>query len=240
MEEKNRFFRFLNRMNSILLALAGLAILFFIGGNLFFWPRYFEHPAAGLVHVEQADPNVSYTFGSGLSTLDATTISLLDGTSEAVMVLERDRNDRYGSFSSEGRGPSEDVNVLIVNAATGRSHWLFHGVKQSIGGSYPVHPAAAAAGATPAVIALLLAVATADTNHDNRIDRRDDESLYLYRPGMDRAVKLLAAKGISNVVQTGPEQVLVTYYDGKTDRLAIFSTADFKPIAQNAIASTPD
>ncbi len=60
MDEKNRFFRFLNRMNSILLALAGLAILLFIGGNLFFWPGLFpEHPAAGPAHVAQGGPPIS-------------------------------------------------------------------------------------------------------------------------------------------------------------------------------------
>jgi hypothetical protein len=242
--DSNGFFRILNRVNAILFALAGLAILLFIFGNTLQSMLFgMENNVAVVPHAGE-NSDVSYEFGNLDNVTDngaSGTMSVLTGTNDAMMVLKRGGKQQYGSFSGSGGREEISVNILIVDTETAKSRWLFPGVKRAIGSSFLVRAIGPSKTLSDnPVTALLMSVADRDTDGNGTIDSSDAESLYIYKPGTLSAVKLLDARAISNIVQIDSGKFLVTYYDGKSDRVVIYAVDGFKPLAQGVVAPTPD
>jgi hypothetical protein len=239
MTDDNSFFRWLGRINSILffLVVAGAGLL--IGANAgldIFIPQH--NDAHAVVETASGD---TYDFGGSLNVKEdySSAMTRLEGTQEGFMVLQR--ASRGGSLGSRGGYGTANVNVLLFDLRTMQSHWMFEGTRQDIERAYAVHAVVPVPndGADP-VTALLMPVATRDTNGDGKIDRNDADSLYVHRPGSAGAVKLLDAVSVNTIEQIDSDRVLVTYYDGKIDHAAMLSAKDFSIIASAAISPKPN
>ncbi len=121
-----------------------------------------------------------------------------------------------------------------------RSRWLFRGVNNDIARAVIVRAGVSVPPEKPAAVtALLMPVATADTNGDGTVSPADDHALYVYRVGGGAPVKVIDAKSISDIVQLDSDRVMVEYFDGAQERIALLSTKGFKPLAQSAVPTTP-
>jgi hypothetical protein len=241
MGEENRFFRALNRINAILflLTLSTVLLLALWGGYLLFASSARHHREYARDTPPDKQPLL---FGGTLSSID-TPYTVLDGTGEAFLVLHRDVPYKPVALSSGGSGGDEiQVNLLIVDLASGRSRWMFRGTKRCIAASAMMHaknPDAVPAGAPNPVTAVLLAVAEHDNNGNGVVDCGDGQSLYLYRPGAAEAVPLMPATFINSIHQTADGQMLVTYSKGDGDRVAIFETSGFHRISDESLPFPP-
>jgi len=236
MAEDNRFFRWLGRINAILFFLVVTGIALLIGANIgldFVLPHYETHAVVETASGDTLEFGGNLTLGEDYSSA----MTRLEGTQEGVMVLQRVDPSR-GSLSSSGRyGATANVNVLLFDLGTMKNHWMFRGTRQDIERAYAIRAVVPAPkdGIDP-VTAILMPVATKDTNGDGKIDRNDADSLYLHRPGSAGAVKLFDAVSVTTIDQLDSGRVLVTYDDGKTEHAAMLSTKDFSIIASATIS----
>lgn len=241
MADDNRFFRWLWRINSILFFLGASTVVALIGiPELLRTTMPREAPAT----AQATDEGYTYEFNAG-GLGDATYSTLLThlaGTDEAIAVLQGSTRGG-GSYGLSSRGRSYEistVNLLSVDLKTMKNRWLFPGVKRDIQSVYQVRATAPVPqNASDPVTALLMDVADADTNGDGKITASDRHSLFVYRPGSARPVKLVDAWSISGVQQLDGERIAVTYYDGKTDHAVLLSAKDFQVVADTVLAATP-
>lgn len=238
MTDDNRFFRWLGRINSVLFLLAAIGVILSVGA-LYLQPQFvWEQPPAGPVAQKGDD---TYEFGGGLDTPVpgpyAWNITLLDRTDQGVMVLQL----RGGSSGSVSRYElNRNVNLLLVDLKTTRSRWLFQGLKHDIGRIVSVHESVTAREEKPTpVTALLMPVASTDNNGDGKVSAADAHALYAYRVGGGAPVKVIDAKSVAGVEQLDSDRLMVEYFDGTTNRIALLSAKDFKPLAQSALPATP-
>jgi hypothetical protein len=80
----------------------------------------------------------------------------------------------------------------------------------------------------------------ADTNKDGALTNKDQQSLYLYRPGVGLAVKLLDADLVLSTAQADDAHYLVVYERGRDAIAATYSLPDFKLVSQKRIPPVPD
>ncbi len=165
MTDDNAFFRWLGRVNAMLLFLAAAGVIVFVGANALTWgPMSHDAPAG----AETKSGGDTYAFGGtiGASSVatGAASITRLDGTDEGVMVLQRGGSNPYG-LESRSRFETSDVNFLLVDLKTMKNRWLFEGVKRDIGEVLEVRSSVPVPqNASDPVTALLMPVAAADTN----------------------------------------------------------------------------
>lgn len=235
MTDDNKFFRWLWRINAILIAGVGLAaitMLMFSGLFSGYHPDNFE------VKPNEGQKPFEYTIeagslngnNSGIVTSATGSAEALEGTGEAYLFRVRkpagsDRRVVVSSMSYfSGVWP---VNILMLRGDTGQGQWLFSGDSRIVDGMFEVHALAPAQ--TPApnpVKGLLITVTDADTDGDGALTDRDRQSLYTYKPGHTGVTKLLAADRIISLTQTDAENVLVVYRDGQAIKDAVVSTGE--------------
>lgn len=241
MGDDNRFFRWLWRINSLLFFLAALGLI--LGVLTAFMGSRFssaDMPAAAPVAKSGGD---MFVFTSNLTAPIASTdgwgITPLDDTDVAVMVLQRlNANSYSGSLSRYQR--DSDVNLLLIDLKTMKSRWLLDGVHHDIGSMLKVLAQVPAPQGSPdPITALLMPVASKDTNGDGKITAADDHALYVYRIGSEAPVKVLEAKSVLGMDQLDSERVVIRYYDGKSDRLQLLSAKTFAPLAGAPLPSVP-
>ena len=241
--DSNPFFRFLGRVNTVLITLAGLAILCGAVVSELWWmpyaPRGAQHAVAP---VDQA--GYSYHLDDIQLSQMGSDAAVPDGWNQAVMALDRQRGDGdsnpySGSFSGSRGSDVRSVNLLLVDIATGATRWLFPGTARDIVSMSAVHGAKTEAYANGPVSAMLMTVADADTNHDGRIDGGDDVTLYVYKPGAAAATKILAAHDVWSVHQIDPARLMVLYNDAKGAHMAVFSTADYRVLTSSVLPQMP-
>lgn len=238
MAEDNGFFRWLGRINAVLFLLAAIGVILAVGGLYLQSLDVWEQPPAAPV-AQKGDDTYEFGIGIGASVLNPYdwNIAVLDGTDEGVLVLQR-RGSASGSVSRYGL--NRNVNLLLVDLKTMQSRWLFAGVKHDIGRIVTVHESVTAREEKQtAVTALLLSVASADSNGDGKISAADDHALYAYRIGGGAPLKVIDAKSVAGVQQLDSDRVMVEYFDGKANRIALLSAKDFKPLAQSALPAMP-
>lgn len=239
MSDDNRLFRWLGRVNAILFFFGAVGAIVvaisLMGGEAPMSRHRSNDTAAGTGSGE------IYQFGDSIveptAKIGSSAITRLAGTDEGLMTLQR--AGRSASFSERGSELVE-VNLLLVDLTTMKNRWLFAGVKRDIARSLQVRAVVPVPQNSPdPVVALLLPVAAADTDGDGTIAPSDDHALYLYRLGSAAPVKLLDAKSILGMEQLDSGRILITYYDGKTDRGMMLSAKDFTPLADTAIPPAP-
>jgi hypothetical protein len=136
----------------------------------------------------------------------------------------------------------DGVNLLTINGSTGVGHWLFHGYGRAVlseEGMIREH-AVPVPGGTSDVMALVIQTIDADTNQDGELTEKDQQSLYVYRPGMQFAEKFLDADYIISREQTSADSFLVVYERGKLATAATYSIPDFKLKSEKPIPSVPN
>jgi hypothetical protein len=242
MGDDNRFFRWLGRINAMLFFLAAAGVIVVAGGNALIWGLYTrEAPPPG---AEAKNGGDTYAFGGTIGgpsvVTGAPSITHLNGTDEGVMVLQRG-GPRGSGLDSVPRADANDVNFLLIDLKTMKTHWLFDGVKRDIGEVFEVRSSVPMQQNSPdSVTALLMTVAAADTNGDGKITQADDHALYGYRVGNAKAVKLLDAKSVSGMEQIDSDRIVISYYDGKADHALLLSAKTFAPIGDTALSPTPN
>ncbi len=241
MSDDSRFFRWLGRINALLFFVAVCALIIgmasaFVGMQ--FSPA--DMPAAAPVAKSGED---TFVFANNLIAPMPSTagwgVTQLDDTDVAFMVLQRQNANPYSSSLSRYQRDS-DVNLLLIDLKTMKSRWLLDGVHHDIGPMLKVLAQAPAPQSGPnPVTALLMPVASKDTNGDGKISAADDHALYVYRIGAKAPVKVLDARTVLGMDQLDSERIVVRYYDGKTDRLQLLSAKTFAAVADAPLPSVP-
>jgi hypothetical protein len=237
--DQNRFFRWVWRLNALLLALGGILIVGFAAKNLLFTPQWQPPPEGHFAPVpKDAEKDSTYR-------LEATNIGF---AGENILSLHKWNGvpRSYGlamemRVSSSYMGAIDGVNLLALSGSTGAGHWLFHGYKRvvvseagMVRDSVPPVP-----GVVPNPIALVIQTIDADTNNDGEFTEKDKQSLYVYRPGMQFAEKFLDADYIVSREQIDADHFLVVYEHGRSAIAATFSIPDFKLKSERPIPSVP-
>ena len=179
MQDAEKYFRYLWRFNAVAMAVIGFAVVIAFVVNLLspLWSAPHSGPAGSFAPVpKSAEHGYTYRLAS-----DAIRLS---GTREEIFALKR----------WKGGLDARDVNLLVVNDASAASRWLFRGTDRTILARDEVHASDVADfNAYSPVVAIVLTVADADTNKDDRIDGKERQSLYFYRVGGASAVKFFTA-----------------------------------------------
>jgi hypothetical protein len=235
MPEENRFFRFVWRLDVVLLALAGLLAIVLLGAlavsNLF-GPRFEPAPEGNFRPVPKgAEQNYTYRLE------DQADVDSLPH--EKMLALRRWKGapETYGlakEYERDIRSASsvftDAVNLLAIDTSNGTSRWLFDGYARSIlsqeiiysGGPPP--PQATSSAAVASVIRSI----DADTNRDGEFDEKDIQSLYFYRPGDKRAIRFFTADYILSEKETDDGDFLVVYEKGSAAFAVTYHVPDFK------------
>jgi hypothetical protein len=234
--DSNLFFRFLGRVNTVLITLAGIVVLIaFISSEMWFLP--FEGGRRGGQLIEPED---RFRLAAVTERPIDSTFTVPDGWSEAVMMLQRGGLPyRDIGLSSSGRVREDGANILLIDMISAKTRWLFAGTARDISYTSFVHGPKTAALVDGPVTALLLAVADADTNHDGEIDNRDDDALYVYKEGAVAPAKILSTHIIWSIRQLDAGHVIVAYNDGKAERMALFSTGDYRLLSSISLPTFP-
>jgi len=242
MGETNRFFIWLWRFNAVLIALLGAVVAAFVAfaasENFVSIPKH-NSPADNFLAAPQPPKeNISYELN------DAGTN--LEGTNEVVFNLQRSSGPTPGSalrFSSDG-GRSENVvtvNLLVVDGASGTSHWLFKGVDRIIwtGSADQLKTVTASDAPKSPVVALIIEALAAKPDKNGTLATDGPDTLYYYRTGSNEAVKFFSVDNIRSIDQLDADRLLVMYGNGRLINAAVFSTRDFKLVSQSAVPSVP-
>ena len=247
--EENRFFRFLWRLDAILLALAGLLAIGMISTlvvqNWLLRQDYQPTPEGHFAPVpKSAEQSSTYRLS------EQPELALL--AQEQFYALQRYKGapSSYGLADVTVGSASVDrfndaVNLLAVNTITGASHWLFEGYKravvdqQSIYSGGPPSVILAPGGPLETPIAIVIRTVDNDTNNDGRFDLRDRQVLYYYRPGNQRASKFFEADYIISMREVAGGNFFVVYEKGQSAIAATFRSPDFKLLSQNKLPDVP-
>jgi hypothetical protein len=249
MQEENRFFRFLWRLNAIFLALAGVAIIVTVGISaigMWWRPNPPDVPEGHFAPVpKSAEQKFTYRLEVQTNTVEL--------PHEQIFALRRWNGslESYGlarmsladvAYSSSAHY-TDAVNLLAVNTTTGASQWLFDGYRRAVIDQQPVYAGGPQAfnpmkpAAEP--IALVIRAVDKDTNGDGKFDFQDGWSLYYHRPGEARAIKFFQANFILSMQEVDGGDFLVVYEKGKAAIAATFSVPDFKLKSEKPLPDVP-
>jgi hypothetical protein len=225
-QNAEKYFRYLWRFNAIAMAVIGFAVVIAFVANLLspLWSAPHSGPAGSFAPIPKSAEH-GYTYELAR---DAVRLS---GTREEIFVLKR----------WKGGPEARDVNLLVVNNLSAASHWLFRGTDRTILARDEVHASDVADfNAYSPVVAIVLTVADADTNKDDKLDGKDRRSLYFYRVGAASAVKFFTADRVLVAQQAGADRYLVIYENGDKAAAQLFSLLDFKPLSQSPLPDVSD
>lgn len=234
MPDESRFFRFVWRFNALLLLaallLAAIFLAISIGSDVYFSRSSNERLAE---FQRRWEPKTSYS----LDPADAT--GMLDSAnSERLFVLTERRTNPTN--------PQADVsmarNLLVVDEKAGASHWLFGHGERAILDNMWVYDFAHGEGHGFAthVVGLAMVVADADSNHDERIDEGDRQTLFFYRLDGKDPVKILSADKIQMEPSNWQTAKLRFFYqDGKAAFAVSYSLPDLAVASKIPVSDLP-
>jgi hypothetical protein len=243
MIDENKFFRYLWRFNAVFLAGVGIVVACgAIFSILNTWQPTEPAPAGHFAPVPQsAEKQFTYRLQSSgerhvVGREELIALGRWNGSPETYSL-----GHVSGRYVKETRSP----NVLAVNQITVESHWIFKGYDRDIVSNDLVYeatpsPVPLAPGQAASAIALVMTVVDADTNKDGELSEKDRQSLYIYLPGMTKAVRLLTADLMVSRQQTASDRYLVVYENGGSAVAATFSVPEFKLIAEKALPKVPN
>jgi hypothetical protein len=249
--DQNGFFRWVWRLNALLLAVGGLFLLVMAIMAFFTRPWYGPTPEGHFAPVPKgAEKHSTYRIARleiSVGHEDIFQLGRWDGSPNEYGLQDIIVAPRSAVYT----GPNT-VNLLAVDDVSGASHWLFRGYDREIVRQETVTkrdeepgPPTVAAPGTPAPygnhsIALVIHTIDADTDKDGELTGKDRQSLYIYRPGMGFAVKLLDADLVLSTAQADDAHYLVVYERGRDAIAATYSLPDFKLVSQKRIPPVPD
>jgi hypothetical protein len=230
MSDENKFFRFVWRVNALVLLLALVG-----GGGWAAWQSYkLAHEARTdiLFMPEQKGPSAF-----SLQAADPSGV-FSSGMPERLYYLVE--NDTGAQDHATTR------NILALNDKAKTSHWLFAQGKRAILDESMVYKFAkrtadAEEGGGYGFAALAIVVVENDTNRDGRFDAKDRQSLYITRLDGKAPVKLLTADRI--VLETAifqqNVQRLIAQDDGKSFEIT-YSVPDLEVVAKIPLPGLPN
>ena len=236
MPEENKFFRFVWRFNALALAVTALAV---IASMVAFGLASFrfERDWMADTHLKNVVNNEKQKFAYRLSDADDASLQ-----HQKLFVLQRWEGEtaQPGLSDSYSGRSGQDVNLLIVDE-TGAGRWVFRGNERTISSRNTILESEqkAGSGETPQATGLAITVIDSDTNGDGRLTAKDRQTLYGYRLGSERPVKLMTADDFLGARQFGVDKYLVVYAEKDNARVAVFSLPDFKLISDNPLPNVP-
>jgi hypothetical protein len=245
MSDENKFFRFVWRLNAVLLLLGILAVGAVVGVRIA-WPDF------DIVHwkqvksfnvleaIQAAGVAESYT----LEQLDQCGLCEGPGPTEKLYAVVR-----HGS----GTNPvmpwaqtSQKVNVAVLDDKKKASRWLFPKGERAILSATVLYKwvvdeeRKTDTGATTQMLGTFMVVVETDSNKDGRLDNLDRQSLYAYRFDGKPVVRLLTADRIITVGSpTQTDKYRVVYQTGNTTIAVTYSAPDFVVLSEIPIADMP-
>jgi hypothetical protein len=218
MQDNNRFFQFVWRLNA--LAIAGVAVVAGLLGlygliSIFDWETR-DREVTDLLAVE---PDVSRQDEVRLGY--PTTVP---GTQYVRIPLFREQK-RDLSYYSKSSGDNT-VNELYVDSSTGKSRWLFAGTDRLI--LNQLQTMQQLKSAQPIATSILYSLVDKDTNNDKRLSPQDFTSIgyasldgTVYTPLLDNIAKLYA------VEQVADDKVMVIYFRNGESRLITYALPNY-------------
>ena len=243
MTDENKFFRYVWRFNAVALAAVGILATFaMLNGIINSWSPPEPKPAGRFAPVPRsAEKEFTYR-------LESHGERRLIGPEELI-ALDRWKGspETYGLMHQEMRASyiaqSRSVNLLAIDQGTAESHWIFRGYDRAIIADDPIYDTVAPRPLeTPpaSTIALVMTVVDSDTNKDGELTEKDQQSLYVYRPGATEVVRLVTAGLILSRQQTSSDRYLVVYENGSSATAATFSVPEFKLVAEKLLPKVPN
>lgn len=243
--DTNRFFRFLWRLNALLLLAVSVLVLFGAGSMLYF---AYATSHTGVVGMHIANPSKSdggtYQLAGG-AVFDysqfARNVYVLPGTDEGLLKLQRAKSDGSYELSSGPVMQADVLNVLVVDLRSAKSRWMFPTNRQLILGQSDIHSQSAPQPAgedseqadSGSITAILLQIAPRDSVTGQVKD--GERNLYLYRPHGAEPVLLMKAKSIESIQQIDAARILIVYTNADRRKALLLSAEDFKPIAESVL-----
>jgi hypothetical protein len=218
MQDNNRFFQFVWRLNA--LAIAGVAVVAGLLGlygliSIFDWETR-DREVTDLLAVE---PDVSRQDEVRLGY--PTTIP---GTQYVRVPLFREQK-RDLSYYSKSSGDNT-VNELYVDSSTGKSKWLFAGTDRLI--LNQLQTMQQLKSDQPIATSILYSLVDKDTNNDKRLSPQDVTSIgyasldgTVYTPLLDNIGKLYS------VEQVADDKVMVIYFRNGESRLITYALPNY-------------
>jgi len=244
--EENRFFRFLWRLDAILLALAGLLAISVISTLVIqnWMLRHPDEPApeGHFTPVPKAAEESNTYRLSAQPELDS-----LPGEQFYVLQRWNGAPSTYGLGDAVVSSPSDfrltnAVNLLAVNSTTGASHWLFEGYRRAVVDQQSIYskgPPLPDTKPYPHPIVLVIRTVDKDTNNDGLFNLHDRQTLYFYRPGDTRASKFFEADYIISMQEVEGGNLFIVYEKGQSAIAASFRVPDFKLLSQHKLPDVP-
>lgn len=224
MQEENRFFRYVWRLNAVLFAAGGLLILFAVFGGYSLLFHSHDQAAPNLVVAPKGAPAARYILSSDPENLG--------GGQGLLFTLEKYTDEPRGLSSYSPRG--ETVNLLVVNGdAVG--HWIFPGIGQRI--CQRTRIGISDEEDSP-VAALVMSVAQSDTNKDGEISCADSQMVYAYPMNARGPSKLFSADTVRSVTKIGPSKVLIVFDANGNSIAAVVATADLRVVSRKLLPKT--
>jgi hypothetical protein len=258
MSDENRFFRFLWRLNAILVSLVCVSVVIIVAVavfNKFVGPRWQEPlPVSYFAPVPKgAEQKYTYRIEGGYYATELMVLANANSNEQLFPLRRWQGKPAEHGFAENPYGLQDiggsssivtsrepgvlTVNLLSVETNTGASHWLLPGYERSIASTDAIYGTAPLNGAidrtTPAVASIIM-VYDADSNKDGQYTAADQPTLYMYRAGDAMATKLLTTDAIVTAHQVG-STYLVIYEKGKSAFAATYSIPEFKLLSQKPL-----
>jgi hypothetical protein len=226
MQDNNRFFQFVWRLNA--LAIAGLVLLTVLLGL---------YGLTSLVSWETRERNVTdlVTVNPGVSQQEEVRLgypSSIAGTQivRIPLYLEQKTDVTYFSKSSG----ANTVNDLYVDSATGKSNWLFKGTHRLIFNQNPILRQLKSNESV--VTSILYSLIEKDSNGDGRLSHKDEITVgysspdgSIYKPLMNNIEKLYATEQVSD------DRFIIVYSRNGESRVATYALPAYTIVADNAL-----
>jgi hypothetical protein len=251
-QEDNKFFRYVWRVDAVLLAMAGLAVVVLVTWELvanLLRPGYEPVPEGNFRPVpKDAEQNYTYRLEDqgGAASLPHEKILALrrwKGAPASYGLAKSRVLEESSAYISAEHSYVDVVNLLLIDTVSGTSRWLFNGYKRLVSSQEIIYAGGPRSWAVEPSqnqpIALVIHSVDADTNNDGEFDSKDDQSLYYLRPNDSRAVKFFSAKYMLSTGETDRGDYLVVYEKGRSAFAATFRVPDFKLKSLKQLPAVP-
>lgn len=241
MPQESLFFRILHRVNTILLTIIGLAIVFGAGYGI-----WYEHERQHGLDISRAELQAATDLAKLPPVPD-----IVVGEDYASLGSDYNPNGYINILKHASHPPlndygpgTDDVNAMVVDPRTGKGAWLFAGTKRNIVTREGIYEGAVkgrttAETDTRPLIGLVLWVAETDTDKDGALTNADAITLYLWRKGETKVTKIRTVENLLSTSQVAADRWLITYRTGNTFHSALYSVPEFELIAENQLPEMP-
>jgi hypothetical protein len=226
MDDNNRFFKFVWRVNALLLAaIGGLGLLLTVYATSELALNLTrERSVENVVTIDPTVP-VEEDIYLGPSTLQ-------NGSNFVRLPLYREQRRSMGYYSK--MASDNMVNVLFLDTVSGQKKWLLKGTNRQILSELSI--VNAFADDQRKVLSVLYTIAEKDSDGDGRITQYDTKALAVANPdGSGYRVVLDNIERLYSADQIRDNRVLVVYAQGSASKTLLFNVPDFSVVENSDI-----